>query len=352
MTIYVDIGWHDSKNPDGLSRYTQEILKSLHQKMKWSIKSIRRIENAYFEVSSDGKKISSNPIEPTWGDALFLPSLDTNLYQSLTFLMAIRARGVRITALLPDLLAIDYPELFPVGTSESVARHFANLNDICTRLIVPSMAVKNRMEHYQETAGLLFTPISVGYPGVNHIEVLHSPTILGESKELLYISTIEPRKRQVELLGKINEKKILFQNIQITLIGKLGWIKSKQVKMLKKLLRKNQTFRWLPNVSDKELMELLSKSSGVIMISIDEGYGLPIMEAAYLGIPIFCTDIPVFREITQNLAFYTPNSLENLTADLSSWIASLNSYNDKELTSIARSRTWEALTNVWLDESL
>jgi glycosyltransferase involved in cell wall biosynthesis len=40
----------------------------------------------------------------------------------------------------------------------------------------------------------------------------------------------------------------------------------------------------------------------LLIPSFNEGYGLPVVEALTLGTPVIASDIPVFREITQDCA--------------------------------------------------
>jgi len=52
---------------------------------------------------------------------------------------------------------------------------------------------------------------------------------------------------------------------------------------------------WLPRA---EIMELLRTAAGCIQPSTFEGFGLPVLEAMAAGVPLACSDIPPFREIT------------------------------------------------------
>lgn len=64
------------------------------------------------------------------------------------------------------------------------------------------------------------------------------------------------------------------------------------------------TIRFLGNVSDAELRWLYEQSSLLIFGSLDEGFGLPPLEALHFGCPIAISDIPVFREIYSEAAHY------------------------------------------------
>jgi len=58
------------------------------------------------------------------------------------------------------------------------------------------------------------------------------------------------------------------------------------------------------------------------MASIREGFGLPIIEAARHKLPIIARDIPIFREIAGDSAYYFPNdkSPEALANTIENWL--------------------------------
>lgn len=50
-------------------------------------------------------------------------------------------------------------------------------------------------------------------------------------------------------------------------------------------------------ISDDELKNVIRKSIALLIPSIDEGFGLPVIEAVSLGVPVLASDIPSFREL-------------------------------------------------------
>src|SRR5690606_7426170 len=56
-------------------------------------------------------------------------------------------------------------------------------------------------------------------------------------------------------------------------------------------------------------------STCLIAASVNEGFGLPLIEAARHGLPIIARDIPVFREVAGNYAYYFDGSTGNELAD-------------------------------------
>jgi len=55
--------------------------------------------------------------------------------------------------------------------------------------------------------------------------------------------------------------------------------------------------RTLGRVSDAELTDVLASASLVVVPSFDEGLSLPVIEAAYAGVPVAASDIPAHREL-------------------------------------------------------
>jgi len=49
-------------------------------------------------------------------------------------------------------------------------------------------------------------------------------------------------------------------------------------------------------VSDEVLTVLYSHASALVFPSLFEGFGIPIIEAQAISLPVICSDIPVFRE--------------------------------------------------------
>lgn len=66
----------------------------------------------------------------------------------------------------------------------------------------------------------------------------------------------------------------------------------------------------LPYVTEAELSGLLAKATALIMPSLEEGLGMPVLEAATFGIPLILSDIAVFRELADGEAtFFDPLSV-------------------------------------------
>ena len=65
--------------------------------------------------------------------------------------------------------------------------------------------------------------------------------------------------------------------------------------------------------TDEDYFAQLRSATALVSASLDEGFGLPLVEAMRLGIPVVVSDIPIFREIGGEAAlFFDPASPEAL----------------------------------------
>ena len=62
--------------------------------------------------------------------------------------------------------------------------------------------------------------------------------------------------------------------------------------------------RELGNLDDQDMFALIGKARALLFPSFTEGFGLPLMEAAELGVPVIASDLDVFHEIVDDGALF------------------------------------------------
>lgn len=76
---------------------------------------------------------------------------------------------------------------------------------------------------------------------------------------------------------------------------------------------------WL---TDDEVESLYASATAMVLPTLFEGFGLPVIEAMARGCPVLCSDIPVLREVGGGAALYVnPHSASALADQISSVLA-------------------------------
>jgi glycosyltransferase involved in cell wall biosynthesis len=79
--------------------------------------------------------------------------------------------------------------------------------------------------------------------------------------------------------------------------------------------------RFLGRVDDGELKWLYEQCRLFVFPSLDEGFGLPVVEAAVSGAPMVLSDIPAFRELAPSAKFFDPTDEGAIVAAVAAEIA-------------------------------
>ena len=138
---------------------------------------------------------------------------------------------------------------------------------------------------------------------------------LGDNKYLLFVSTIQPRKNiplMVRGYSEALKKNPDLSDTKLLIVGKTGWSSEESYGAPKKFgVEKNVLFPgFLP---DEDLAALFSGAEAFISISLEEGFGLPLLEAMACETPALVSDIPAFKEVGGEFPLYVnPQDYEEI----------------------------------------
>lgn len=169
----------------------------------------------------------------------------------------------------------------------------------------------------------------------NVVDVFHSASQevdagLGK-RFILVVSSNEPRKNLEVLLAAVGESS--FDGVVIRVGRNVVELTSTYNELVARL---GSRFCALEGLSPAQLKWLYENAICLISPSLHEGFGRPVVEAQAYGLPVMCSNIPVYREITGGLAI-----LVSHPSEVESWRVALDQFigNDgilKELGKKAR----------------
>lgn len=138
------------------------------------------------------------------------------------------------------------------------------------------------------------------------------------------LGTIEPRKNHLLILQ-------IWQRLvrqlgdaapSLVLIGQQGWECEHVLRWLERAPELRDHVQWLPSCTDTDLVRWMANARALLFPSFAEGFGLPVLEALELGVPVIAADLPVYREFAGEL----PEYLDPL--DAAGWQSAIAAYSD------------------------
>jgi glycosyltransferase involved in cell wall biosynthesis len=129
-----------------------------------------------------------------------------------------------------------------------------------------------------------------------------------KKKFFLYVGNFYPHKNVERLLIAFSQIK---EDVQLVLVGPDDYFFSKMKSVTKELGIEEKVVLY-PNAPDEDLIYLYKHGLAMVHPSLSEGFGLPVIEAQYFGMPVIASEIPVFREILGNdyVAFDPKNATD------------------------------------------
>lgn len=274
------------------------------------------------------------------------------------FYEALQGRSVRVIAAVYDLLPITLPQVFPSGAE---AQHTQWLHAItgfdqavCISAHVAQQVRKWLAQHAPDcclaepgrvTSWCLGSDISASQPTRGLLaDMTGLDTALSTEPCLLMVGTIEPRKGYDDVLDAMELLWRAGNTTPLIVVGRAGWRhlppEERQhidatCESMVRLAGQYPWMIWLNDASDELLDYVYTGASHVLCASVDEGFGLPIVEALKHSKRVLARDIPVFREVGGNavryLAWDSPDGLAKQLQFVCSEDRDGNEFNDSSL---------------------
>jgi glycosyltransferase involved in cell wall biosynthesis len=147
------------------------------------------------------------------------------------------------------------------------------------------------------------------------------PELNQEAPFFLMVSTVEPRKGYPQVLAAFERLWEQGLDAQLVIVGKTGWLMDDWIAKIKNHPLKNIKWFWSERVSDEELDQLYRTSTALISASVDEGFGLPLIEAGQYGLPVILRDIEIYREVVGEHGYYFSGfEPEDLASTIRVWL--------------------------------
>ena len=158
---------------------------------------------------------------------------------------------------------------------------------------------------------------------------------------ILAVGRINIRKNLstlIESMSLINN-----QNINLVIVGEDSWKKERI--NIRDDIKSRVIF--LKNISNEELGLIYSKAKVFCFVSLEEGFGLPIIEAMSFGIPVICSNVSAMPEVSGDAGILVnPNDPNEIANRINLLINDKVFYEQQKKLSVQKSSeySWEKST--------
>jgi glycosyltransferase involved in cell wall biosynthesis len=144
---------------------------------------------------------------------------------------------------------------------------------------------------------------------------------LERAPAFLMVGTVEPRKGHLQVLRAFEHLWASGREATLVIVGKRGWMVDELCHRMETHDQLGRSLFWLSKASDELLEQLYARCTCLIAGSEGEGFGLPIIEAGQRGLPVIARDIPVFREVAGDHAFFfNQTHPDGLAREIDAWL--------------------------------
>ena len=239
--------------------------------------------------------------------AVYLNVSQHNLFFSAFFSWLYHRPDLHKVFFVHDLLPLDYPEYWRAGHFEKFGASVETIVNHATAIIATTEAGGRRIRREMHERGRACPPVHIAsFPSPLALAPPPDAGLVERLKAIPYfvlVGTIEPRKNHLLLLHLWRRMAELGETpAKLVLVGKRGWENEQVVDLLERCEKLRESVFEVANLAPSSLATLIKGARALLSPSYEEGYGLPIVEALALGVPVVASDLEAYREISQGQA--------------------------------------------------
>jgi hypothetical protein len=247
-----------------------------------------------------------------------------------------RRPDVRAVFMLHDAIPIERPDLVtPLARTAhrrmmtAAARHAAGL------IFTTQVAAQSVLRLLPPHGGKLPLTTSLHLPlAPSFLGSVEQDPALARHPYFVVVGAIEPRKNHLILLNIWCEllRRRRSKTPRLVIAGSPARGSRSILRQLRASTMLRDHLVIASDLSSPALRQLVANARAVLMPSLAEGFGLPIVEALALGTPMLASDLPAHREVGADLAIYLG------ATDEAAWLREIGRFTDGDDSTAALRR--------------
>jgi len=273
------------------------ILGAVRRAVLWSTRRIDRILHRRWLRAHRPQR--AEPSVFLWRDSLLLPELAGDRQHVEALRLVTQATPVRSTLVFYDAIPIRHPEFFTPVTLSSYLRSLSLARDVDAISCI-SHTVRDDLMNLLAVLPRQRPPLlAVHALGADLPDEASLQPVTFDRPVVLCVGTVEPRKNQLRILQAMMSAQRSGSRFVGVFAGNAGWLNGDFRTALAAATAAGHDIVLRENVSNAELRGLYAAAAFTIYGSLDEGFGLPIIESLRHGCPCITSDRGSMREIAE-----------------------------------------------------
>lgn len=294
--------------PGGTGRYTRELLHAMvkHTPVGWTVVGVtakHRNPAAAMVSGVDGPRMMPLPrraLTLAWERGLRLWPGGDAVHAPTPLAPPVARRGCSLVVTVHDTVPFTHPETL---TRRGAAWHQAMIRRAtqqATAIVVPTAAVAAELSQYApgparvHVIGHGVPDVIANLPAPDEVERIVERLRLPE-KYVLAVGTIEPRKGLDVLVEAMARPSA--PDLPLVIAGPQGWGDVDLAMVAADCGLPPGRLHLLGKLSDSQLAVVLHRATALAAPSMAEGFGLPVLEAMAVGVPVVHSDAPALVEV-------------------------------------------------------
>lgn len=358
-TLHIDLGgisYHPDEKISGIPRVTLSLgreMSLLGEYRDMNINLISLLHDEYkvpvdvlnkFDLTAGSQELSSSK------GVILLLDIYYYKFNFLNKLPEAVRRNFTVVDYIHDILPITREGLFPVSVFKfkHLVRQSFKFSDA---IMTPSKWTSDDIIEYilSDEDIQVGDSLKIGY-SYHGADFSNSPpantkSSLADTIEkpyFLMVGTIENRKNHLFVLNAFEKLWAEGIDAALCIAGRIGWKVEPFIEKLKDHPERDKRLFFFNSPTDEKLAQLYINSYCLIFASMDEGFGLPVVEAAHYKVPLLLSDITIFREIAgDNARYFSIEGENHLVQAVIEFLRDDSAGRRKEDSSNIKAITWQ-----------
>lgn len=236
----------------------------------------------------------------------FIGTVD--LYHATDFVLPPTRKETRTLLTVHDLSFIRVPAAASPALKAYLDETVPRSVEAADHILADSEATKSDLtDLYGARADkitVLYSGVDTGFSQVSDPREIERVCVkygLEQIRYLLSVGTVQPRKNYSRVIEALAEIRRMGHELHYVIAGASGWLEDEMKQTIERTAM-DEYVHLLGLVEDRDLPALYSGARMLAMVSLYEGFGLPVLEAMACGTPVITSNLSSLPEVAGEAA--------------------------------------------------